>query len=153
MTDERPLGGYLALMAGYGAATAGMVALIARTRGLPERLTAGDGALLALATHKLSRTLAKDAVTSPLRAPFTKYYESAPSGEINEEVHGSGLQKAAGELVTCPFCLDQWVATALVGGLAFAPRLTRLIASTFAVRAAADLLHFAYAKAEQATEA
>lgn len=147
---DRPLGGYLAIMAGYGALMAGATTLLTRRRALPDGLRLGDGVLLAVATHKLSRTLAKDAVASPLRAPFTTFKGAAGPGEVNEDVRGKGVQKAAGELISCPFCLDQWVASAFVVGLAVAPRVTRFVASTFAVRAGADFLHFAYAAAEQA---
>jgi hypothetical protein len=149
---DRPLGGYLAIMAGYGALMTSAAGLLARRGRLPDRLRAGDGVLLAVATHKLSRTLAKDAVASPLRAPFTRFKGGAGPGEVNEEVRGEGAQKAAGELISCPFCLDQWVASAFVVGLAVAPRLTRFMAGTFAVRAGADFLHFAYAAAEHAAE-
>jgi hypothetical protein len=149
---DRPLGGYLAIMGGYGALMTSAATLLARRNRLPNGVAAGDAVLLALATHKLSRTLTKDAVASPLRAPFTRFKGAAGPGEVNESVRGEGVQKAAGELISCPFCLDQWVASAFVVGLAVAPRVTRLIASTFAVRAGADFLHFAYAAAEHAAE-
>jgi hypothetical protein len=149
---DRPLAGYAALMAGYGALMTGATALLAHRGRLPDRLRASDALLLAVATHKLSRTLAKDAVASPLRAPFTRFKGAAGPGEVNEDVRGVGVQKAAGELVSCPFCLDQWVASAFVVGLAVAPQLTRFVASTFAVRAGADFLQFAYAAAEHAAE-
>lgn len=149
---DQPLGGYLAIIGGYSAALAAAAALLARRDRLPDGLRAQDGALLAIATHKLSRTLAKDAVASPLRAPFTRFKGPAGPGEVNEEVRGQGAQKAAGELISCPFCLDQWVASAFVLGLAVAPRFTRLVAGTFAVRAGADFLQFAYAAAEHAAE-
>ena len=35
---------------------------------------------------------------------------------MEEEVRGKGAQKAVGELITCPFCIDMWVATGLVAG-------------------------------------
>jgi hypothetical protein len=149
---DRPLAGYAAIMAGYGALMASAAALLARRGRLARRLGAGDALLLAVATHKLSRTLAKDAVASPLRAPFTRFKGAAGPGEVNEDVRGEGAQKAAGELVSCPFCLDQWVASAFVVGLAAAPELTRFVARTFAVRAGADFLQFAYAAAEGSTK-
>lgn len=149
---DRPLGGYAAIMAGYGALMTGAAALLARRRHLPDSLRVSDGLLLAVATHKLSRTLAKDAVASPLRAPFTRFKSAAGPGEVNEDVRGEGAQKAAGELISCPFCLDQWVASAFVVGLSLAPRFTRFVAGTFAVRAGADFLQFAYAAAEHAAE-
>jgi hypothetical protein len=149
---DNPLGGYLAIMAGYGALMTAAAALLARHERLPAGLRLADGALLAVATHKLSRTLAKDAVASPLRAPFVKFKGAAGPGEVNEVVRGEGAQKAAGELISCPFCLDQWVASAFVVGLAVAPRFTRFMAATFAVRTGADFLHFAYGAAERAGE-
>ncbi len=43
-----------------------------------------DTALCAVATHKLSRLLARDPVTSPLRAPFTSYQGTAGPAELDE---------------------------------------------------------------------
>lgn len=56
-----------------------------------------------------------------------------------------------GELLTCPFCLSQWVATAFVFGLVAAPRGTRLTAGVFAGLTVADFLQFAHAFAERQT--
>ena len=149
--EDRPLGGYLAVIGVYAAAVGGLAAL-GRARGvrLPKRVAASDLALIAVATHKVSRTVSKDAVTSPLRAPFTRFEGASGPGELNEEVRGSGVQKAVGELITCPFCLDQWVATGFMAGLVAAPRATRWLAATFAVRAGADALQFGYAALQRA---
>src|SRR3954466_3469491 len=149
--EDHPLGGYLAVMGIYSAFVGGL-ALLGRARGvkLSKRVSASDVALLAVATHKASRTLSKDSVTSPLRAPFTRFEGASGPGELQEEVRGSGVQKAVGELITCPFCLDQWVATGFVAGLLAAPRATRWLAGTFAVRAGADALQFAYAALQRA---
>jgi hypothetical protein len=150
---DRPLGGYLAVLGGYGAAVAALAAL-GRKRGvrLPKRVGASDLALLAVATHKVSRTISKDSVTSPLRAPFTRFKGASGPGELDEQVLGTGVQKAVGELITCPFCLDQWVATGFLAGLVTAPRATRWLAATFAVRAGADALQFGYAALQKAAE-
>jgi Protein of unknown function (DUF1360) len=48
--------------------------------------------LLAVATHKLSRIVAKDRLTGALRAPFVHYKRSAGAGEGQEEPRGKGLQ-------------------------------------------------------------
>src|SRR5438045_3557494 len=149
---DKPLAGYAAIMAGYGALMTGAATLLARRNPLSDRMRTSDVLLLAVATHKLSRTLAKDAVASPLRAPFTRFKGAAGPGEVNEDVRGVGAQKAAGELISCPFCLDQWVASAFVVGLAAAPKFTRFVAGTFTVRAGADFLQFAYAAAEHAAQ-
>jgi hypothetical protein len=45
-----------------------------------------------------------------------------------------------GELVTCPWCLAQWVATGLVVSSVLAPRATRLTCAGLAVVAASDAL-------------
>jgi hypothetical protein len=60
--------------------------------------------------------------------------------EVAEEVEGEGLRRAVGELLTCPFCLGHWIATAYGLGLAFAPDLTRTLAGMLAVEAGADAL-------------
>lgn len=149
--EDRPLRSYAAAMAVYGTVV-GTAAFVARRRRfpLPERISAQDLALIAVATHKLSRTIAKDAVTSPLRAPFTQYKEPAGAGELNEEVTAEGWAHGIGELLSCPFCLAQWVATGFVGGLVIAPRATRLVASVFAARAGSDMLQWAYTAVEHA---
>ena len=102
---------------------------------------------------RLSRTLAKDPVTSPLRAPFTKYEGTSGAAELAEEVRGEGLQHSVGELITCPMCLAQWVSAALCGGLVFAPRATRLVMATMSGVAGADFLQYAYAYLQKQVEA
>jgi hypothetical protein len=147
---DRPLGGFLAVAGTYAAAvTGGVVVLRRRRQALPERVAAADLALLTVATHKLSRLLAKDPVTSPLRAPFTRFEGLSGPAELAEKVRGTGLRKAVGALVTCPFCLAVWVATAFVFGLVVAPRATRLAASVLTAVTGADVLHLAYAALEE----
>jgi hypothetical protein len=152
--DERPLSGYLAAMSIYGAGVAAIAGVAALTgRRAPESVSPWDVALIGLATHKLARVLAKDAVTSPLRAAFTKYEEPSGDAELHEETrfHG-GPRHAVGELITCPFCLAQWVATGFSAGLVFAPRVTRLAAGTMAGVAMSDYLQLAYAGLQGAVE-
>ena len=152
--EERPMGGYVAAMMVFAllVAAAGSVAALAG-RSLPRRIGAYDLLLITAGTHKLSRTLSKTAVTSPLRAPFTRYQDTAGPAELKEEVRqSSGLRHAIGELLTCPFCLDMWVVTAHMIGLIFVPRFTRMTAATFTALAGADFLHLAYTRAMQATE-
>ncbi len=116
--EEHPLAGYAALMALYNALFAGGLLLVRTTgRKLPERFSL-------VATFRLSRLISKDSVTSSLRAPFTEFQEPAGSGEINERPRGTGLRKAVGELLTCPFCVGQWVASALAFGTIFASLFT-----------------------------
>lgn len=147
--EDRPLRGYAALLGIYLSYVLGLVG-IGRQMGarLPERLAPADIALVAVATHKVARILTKDPVTSPVRAPFTRFGGPSGDGEIHEEVRGTGLRHAIGELLTCPFCIAQWIATLFAFGLVVAPRPTRLCASVFAAVTGADLLQFAYARAQ-----
>lgn len=144
---DRPVGSYGLLDAVYLGAV-GAIGLAARRRKLPD-LSVKDVALIGVATHRLARTLAKDPITSPLRMPFTRYEGVSGPAELHEEVVAEGLGHAVGELLTCPFCLAQWVATGFVVGMVFAPRATRLVASTFAGVAVADFLQYGYAAAQK----
>ncbi len=152
--EGRPLRGYAALMATYAGAVVAVGALARLTgRRPPADIRPWDVALAGLATQKLTRIVAKDSITSPLRAPFTRYDEPAGAGEVNEEVRDEGpLSHAIGELLTCPFCLGVWTASTLATGMYFAPRATRVVASVFATVAISDFLQFGYAAAEKAAE-
>jgi hypothetical protein len=153
--EHRPLGGYSLSMSAYAATVAGIAAAIrASGRPLPERASAGDVALISIATHKLSRMIAKDAVTSPLRAPFTRYREPIGHAEVAEEVraeHGTA-RHAVGELLSCPFCLAMWIATGFTGGLVLAPRATRLVATALTAVAGSDFLQMAYGAAKRVAD-
>ncbi len=150
---DRPLGGYVATMGTYAASVVALVGMGALAgRRLPERVAPYDVALLGVATHKLSRLVTKDTVTAPLRAPFTEFAGPQGQGELHEEVRGHGARHAVGELLTCPFCLAQWVATGFAAGLVFAPRATRLVASTFTAVAVSDALQNIYAYLQKKAE-
>lgn len=118
-------------------------------RELPERVDGGDVLLVGVASHKLSRLISKDKVTSPLRAPFTELEGSGGPGELEESSRGSGARKAVGELLVCPYCLGLWVVAAFSVGLLFAPRLTRFIAAIFSALTISDFFQIAYKAAEE----
>jgi hypothetical protein len=147
--QDRPLGGYALIMGAY-TAVLGAFAAVGRARGarLPDRFGVQDTVLLCVATHKASRLLAKDAVTSPVRAPFTRYEEPAGEGEVNESVRGTGVQHAVGELVSCPFCLAVWIAGGLSAGLVLAPRATRLVMTALTAVAGSDAIQLLYDRAK-----
>jgi hypothetical protein len=151
--EERPLEGYLAAMTTYVAFAAAVVmAAASRRKDAPARFSPVDIALTGIATHKLARIVSKDSVTSPLRAPFTRYREPGGPAEVMEEVRGKGVRHALGELLTCPFCLSPWIATALTGGLVLAPRFTRAVTAVFSAVAVSDYVQLTYARQQQATE-
>ncbi len=148
--NDRPLAGYVGVLGGY-ASVFGALAAVARARGtrLPDRVSVTDVVLLCVGTHKASRLLSKDAVTSPLRAPFTRYEEPTGEGEVNESVRGDGLRHAVGELLTCPFCLSVWIASGLTAGMVFAPRATRLICTMLTAVAGSDTIQLVYDRAKR----
>ena len=120
--------------------------LVGRVMGrpIPERIEARDIALLGMAAHKLSLIGSQDAVTSPLRAPFTEIQEKESPKKLDEKPRGEGLRRSVGELLTCKFCLSVWVASFLTYGLVLVPRVTRLVAAVFAVVTVSDHLHQIY---------
>jgi hypothetical protein len=147
--QDRPLGGYSVIIGAY-TAVLGTLTAFGRARGarLPDRFGVQDTVLLCVATHKASRLLAKDAITSPLRAPFTRYEESAGEGEVNESVRGTGVQHAVGELLSCPFCLAVWISGGLTAGLVLAPRATRLVMTALTAVAGSDAIQLVYDRAK-----
>jgi hypothetical protein len=147
--DEMPLPQYALLVGIFAASLATFLAAAKTTRHpLPERLSLGDLLLLGVATHKLSRLIAKDRVTAPFRAPFARFEKSAGAGEVDEQPRGTRMQRAIGDLVTCPFCVSPWVAAALTCGFTVSPRLTRLICGIFSSVAISHFLHHRYATAK-----
>lgn len=113
-------------------------------RSIPERVEAKDVALLGVATHKLSLMVAQDAVTSPLRAPFTEFQEKESPKSVQEKPRGEGVRRSIGELLMCQFCIGVWLASFFTYGLILAPRVTRLIATVFAVVTVSDHLQQTY---------
>ena len=148
--EHRPLAPYAALSATFGSALAGALVASERSgRKLPEAFSTRDVMLIGVATHKLSRLIAKDKVTAYVRAPFVRYEGPAGRAEVSEEVRGTGMRRAVGELINCPHCLGQWVAGSFSAGLVAAPRVTRLIASMLAAQTLSDFLQVAYSAAEE----
>ena len=137
--------GYLAALGVYaGLVVAAVAAGRARDVRLPTRFSLGDTALLAIATHKASRLVTKSSIGSAIRAPFARYERPAGAAEIVESTRGEGVRHAVGELVTCPFCTDVWLAGSLTAGFVFAPKATRLAATALTAIAVSDALHLAY---------
>jgi len=151
--EERPLGTYVGTLGAYGALVGGVLGLARLTgRRLPRAVRPGDLFLMACTTHKLARLIAKDPVLSPLRVPFTRYAGVSGPAELSEDVRGHGVRHGIGELITCPFCLAQWVATVYLGGLVLAPRPTRMFGTIMTAVAGADWLQLAYARLQRRAE-
>ena len=143
--QDTSLAGYSALVGIFGVAS-GALLLAARERrgGLPERYHVLDVVTVGIATHKLARALTKAKATAFIRAPFTRFEGPAGRGEVVESARGEGLRRTVGELLTCPYCISQWLVAGFGIGMVAAPRPTRFVAFIYSAEAAADFLQVAY---------
>jgi hypothetical protein len=147
-SERPPLLAYAALIAVFNCLLASALAIARRRQLLPPRVETRDLVLIGIASHKVSRLLAKDKVTGPLRAPFAEFEEEAGPSEVEERSRGTGLRKAIGELLICPYCLGLWVVSGFSVGLIFFPRITRFLAAVFSALTLSDFLQIAYKAAE-----
>jgi hypothetical protein len=144
-----PFATYAALATAFNAGYAGALLAAKRSgRDLPGRVSAQDVVLIGTASHKLSRLISKDKITAFLRAPFTEYEGKGGPAEVEERARGEGVRKTIGELLICPYCLGLWASGGFHVGLVYAPRATRLVASTFTALTLSDFLQIAYKAAE-----
>ena len=129
------MGGFVGLLAAAGAAS--------RHFGRdPQCQTTLDFAVLAAASFKAARTLARDEVTSFVREPFVRGH--AHEGDGERPVQG-GMHQAIGELVTCTRCVGTWTAAGLASTQILAPRFGRLVTWSLAAAAANDFLQAGFA--------
>jgi len=148
--ERPPLAAYAVTMGVFNSLFAAALLIAKRSgRPLPERPKAADVLTIGVASHKLSRLISKDKVTSPLRAPFTTLKGKGGPAELSESARGSGARRAIGDLLVCPYCLGLWVVAAFAVGLLFAPRLTRFLAAVFSALTISDFLQIAYKAAEE----
>jgi Protein of unknown function (DUF1360) len=147
-SERPPLASYAGFAVLFNAGAAAALVAAERADRLPKRVTLGDVLLAGIAGHKLSRLISKDKVTSFLRAPFTEFQGSGGPAEYEEAPRGTGLRRAIGELLVCPYCLGLWVVGAIQAGQLFAPRATRAVNSTFTALTISDFLQIAYKAAE-----
>jgi Protein of unknown function (DUF1360) len=142
--------GYAGSLATYSAVVAVIAGAARGSSSAVEQYAVSDVVIGGLATHKFSRLLARGSVTSPVRAPFTRFDSAAGSSEHDERPRAEqGYRKTVGELLTCPFCVGVWIGTAYVAGLTLAPRASRAWAATFAVVGLSDFLQHAYGRVRQ----
>jgi Protein of unknown function (DUF1360) len=145
--ERPPFAAYATFAAVFHAAMAGAVAAAKRSgRELPEHVGPGDVVLIGTASYKLSRLISKKKVTAFVRAPFTELEGKAGPAELEERPRGSGLRRAMGELLLCPYCLGLWASGAFHAGLLLAPRATRFSASVLTAMTISDFLQIGYSR-------
>jgi hypothetical protein len=148
--ERPPLAAYATFAAVFHGAMATAVAAAKRSgRDLPQRVEPGDVVLIGAASYKLSRLITKKKVTAFVRAPFTELEGKGGPAELEEKPRGTGLQRALGELLVCPYCLGLWASGGFHVGLLFAPRATRFSASVLTAMSISDFLQIAYKAAEE----
>lgn len=143
-----PYAAYAGIMATFAGGLAAAGALARLLDREPHEQTATDLAVLALATFKAARTVARDDVTSFLRAPFV---EGDATGEDEQPVETGDLQQAIGELVTCSRCVGTWAAAGLTATQALAPRFGRLLTWSLAAAGVNDWLQAGFTGVTAAT--
>jgi hypothetical protein len=135
--EERPLVEYATLTSAFWAVFALFV--LAAGRRIPARMSTGDVIRIAVASYKMSRVVSKDEVTAFLRAPVT---EDAEAMQPKKE----GMAAVLGELVTCPYCLGLWFASALAYAHVLAPRQARFATVIFSAYGLTDFLHAGFVR-------
>jgi hypothetical protein len=142
--ENVPLGSYLLLMGAYSLFFAALYKASSRGRDQFEKPKGLDLALLTIASYKFSRVITMSFIGSAVRAPFTKRGPSLKAGEVQDQARGRGLQRAIGNMVTCPFCFNVWSTTLFVFGYSISKKLTTQVAYVLSIAAAGDFLHLGY---------
>jgi len=142
MQGRPPYRAYVAIMGTFAGGLAAAGAISRLPDHDPQCQTALDFVVLAAASFKASRTLARDEVTSFLREPFTQ--ETAHEG-AEEPVRSGDLYQAIGELITCSRCVGTWAAAGLATTQILAPRFGRILTWSLGAAAANDFLQAAFA--------
>jgi hypothetical protein len=149
---ELPVFAYAGFLLSYLGLFGGALLAGSRRGLLPKTIRPADVILLGIATHRVSRILTRDRITTPLRIPFTRFEGTGGAGEVNERARGRGLQRALGSLLTCQFCMGPWVAACFTAALVARPRETRVAGGALAVMTVSDFLHQAYAWIRHASD-
>jgi hypothetical protein len=143
-----PYASYAAITGTFAGALAAAGALGRLLDRDPQCQTPLDLVVLAAATFKAARTLARDEVTSFIREPFVRGH-AHEGGE--DPVESGDLQQAIGELVTCSRCVGTWAAAALAATQVLSPRFGRLLTWSLAAAGANDFLQAGFAALTRAS--
>lgn len=93
-----------------------------------------------IAAHRIGRSIAYERVGTPIREPFTATKPDETGAGEEVVARGDGARAALGQLLSCPTCSATWAAGMLAVGLAFTPRLTRLLIAVFSAAGIAHLI-------------
>lgn len=102
-----------------------------------------DLVLLGLTTFRVGNILAYERIADPIREPFTTRITEPETGEETIAPRGHGIQRALGELFSCPICAGTWAAAGLVYGLHLFPRPTRAFMTVMSATGVAHIVKVA----------
>jgi hypothetical protein len=140
--QKPPYAAYAVIMGAFGGGLAVAGALSRVLDRDPQCQTTLDLVVLSAASFKAARTLARDEVTSFLRAPFVE----GEAHEGNEEpVETGDFHQAIGELITCSRCVGTWTAAGLATVQVLSPRFGRLLTWSLGAAGINDFLQAAFA--------
>jgi hypothetical protein len=142
MRARPPYGAYAAIMGVFGGGLAAAGALSRALGRDPQCQTVLDLVVLSAASFKAARTLARDEVTSFLRAPFVEG-EAHEGGE--EPLETGDFHQAIGELITCSRCVGTWAAAGLATAQVLSPRFGRLLTWSLGAAGINDFLQAGFA--------
>ncbi len=140
--DLPPYGAYAAIMGIFGGGLAAAGGLSRLLRRDPQCQTPLDLVVLSAASFKAARTLARDEVTSFLRAPFVQ--GEAHEGD-EDPVESGDFHQAIGELITCSRCVGTWAAAGLATAQVLSPRFGRMLTWSLGAAGINDFLQAAFA--------
>lgn len=106
-------------------------------------LSTTDLVLLVFATLRMGRMIAYDLIMEPLRAPFTVTVPDGTGAGESVEPKGRGLQRALGQLISCPICAGTWSAGLLVFAMYAWPGPARILVTVLGAIGAGELLNAA----------
>jgi uncharacterized protein DUF1360 len=141
-TQTPPYAAYAAIMSTFvgGIGLAGLAAR--RLDRDPACQTPLDFVVLAAASFKAARTLARDQVASFVREPFV---EGEAHGGAEPPIETGDYRQAIGELVTCSRCGGTWAAAGLATTQILAPRFGRILTWSLAAAGVNDWLQAGFA--------
>ncbi len=106
----------------------------------PFEIKPFDLILLVFSTLRLGRLVAYDQVAEPWRLPFTQTVPDETGAGETVEPSGAGMQRAFGQLISCPICAGTWIAAALTYGLKILPGPTRAFITIMATMGLVEIL-------------
>lgn len=111
--------------------------------GWPVSIPAVDLLLLSLATFRLTEIVTEEKVACWLRRPFCEQrivVREDGKEDVEEVPTGSGLRRAAGEMILCPWCAGVWIATLLCFLYVLLPGFAHVVLLAFGAAAGALIL-------------